>query len=59
MDWKTNQVVFYDPDSIYKYSPFLGVRLRKNTISSRNTMYLYERMPKAETGMSRVQLVVH
>ncbi|HZE18837.1 MAG TPA: hypothetical protein VE402_01835 [Candidatus Angelobacter sp.] len=32
--------------------------LRKNTISSRNTMYLYERMPRAETGTSQVQIVV-
>ncbi len=59
VDWKTNQVVFYDADSTYKYSPFLGVRLRKNTISARNTMYLYERMPKAESGTSHVQIVVH
>ncbi len=59
MDWKTNQVVFYDADSTYKYSPFLGVRLKKNTISARNTMYLYERMPRAESGTSNVQIVVH
>ncbi len=59
IDWKTNQVVFYDADSTYKYSPFLGVRLRRNTISSRNTMYLYERMPRAESGVSHVPLVVH
>jgi len=59
MDWKTNQVVFYDADSTYKYSPFLGVRLKKNTISSRNTMYLYERMPRSEVGTSHVQMVVH
>ena len=59
MDWKTNQVVFYDADSTYKYSPFLGVRLRKNTISSRNTMYLYERMGRGETGIHNVPIVVH
>jgi hypothetical protein len=59
VDWSTNQIVFYDADSTYKYSPFLGVRLRKNTISSRNTMYLYERMGRYETGVHDVPLVVH
>ena len=59
VDRSTNQVVFYDADSTYKYSPFLGVRLRKNTISSRNTMYLYERMGRNDTGIHQVPLVVH
>ena len=59
IDWATNQVVFYDADSVYKYSPFLGVGLRKNTISSRNTMYLYERMGRYETGVHHVPVVVH
>ena len=59
IDWKTDQVVFYDADSTLKYSPFLGVRLRRNTISSRNTMYLYERMEREKTGIHRVPLVIH
>ncbi len=59
IDPGTNQVVFFSGDSTYKYSPFLGVRLRRNTISSRNTMYIYERMGRDEVGTSRVQLVVH
>ena len=59
MDWRTRQVVFYDADSIYKYSPFLGVRLERNTISSRNTMYLFERVARNETDVRHVQLVVH
>jgi len=59
IDWKTNQVVFYDADSTYKYSPFLGVGLKRNTISSRNTMYIYERMGRDETGVGRVPIVAH
>jgi hypothetical protein len=59
IDEHTGQVVFYDGDSTYKYSPFLGVRLRRNTISSRNTIYLYERMARSETGAQNVQIVVH
>ena len=59
IDWKTDQVVFYDADSTYKYSPFLGVGLKRNTISSRNTMYIYERMGRDETGVRRVPIVAH
>ena len=59
IDWRTNQVIFYDADSTYKYSPFLAVRLRKNTISARNTMYLYERLGRNETGASNVPMIVH
>jgi hypothetical protein len=59
IDPQTDQVVFYDGDSTYKYSPFLGVRLRRNTISSRNTMYLYERMAREEIGVHDVQIIVH
>lgn len=59
IDPVTDQIVFYDGDSTFKYSPFLGVRLRNNTISSRNTMYLYERMSRSQTGASRPQLIVH
>lgn len=59
VDWQTDQVVFYDADSTYKYSPFLGVRLRRNTIASRNTMYLYERMGRNEVGARRIERIVH
>jgi hypothetical protein len=59
IDPKTDQVVFYDADSTLKYSPFLGVRLRRNTIASRNTMYLYERMGRDDVGASDVRLFVH
>lgn len=59
VDWQTDQVVFDDADSTYKYSPFLGVRLRRNTIASRNTMYLYERMGRNEVGARRIERIVH
>ena len=59
VDPKTDQLVFYSGDSTYKYSPFLGVRLRRNTISSRHTMFLYERMGRNETGALHPQLIVH
>ena len=59
IDSATDNIVFYSGDSTYKYSPFLGVRLKRNTISSRNTKYLYERMGKDEVGIARVPLVVH
>jgi hypothetical protein len=59
IDPVTDQVVFYDADSTFKYSPFLGVGLRHNTISSRNTMYLYERLGRNQTGASQPQLIVH
>jgi hypothetical protein len=59
LDPKTGQVVFYDADSTYKWSPFLAVRLRRNTISSRHTMFLYERMGRNETGATHPQLIVH
>ena len=59
IDPRTDQVVFYDADSTMKYSPFLGVRLRRNTIASRNTMYLYERLGRDEVGARDVRLFVH
>lgn len=59
IDSATDNIVFYSGDSTYKYSPFLGVRLKRNTISSRNTMYVYERMGRNETGVRTVPLVVH
>ena len=59
VDPKTDQVVFYDADSTYKWSPFLAVRLRRNTISSRHTILLYERMGRNETGTMHPQLIVH
>jgi hypothetical protein len=59
IDSATDNIVFYSGDSTYKYSPFLGVRLKRNTISSRNTIYLYERMGRNEVGIGQVPLVVH
>jgi hypothetical protein len=57
VDRNTGQVVFYDADSTYKYAPFLGVRLKTNTISARNTMYVYKRMRPGEAGASRISIV--
>jgi hypothetical protein len=59
VDWNTDQVVFYDADSTYKYASFLGVGLKRNTISSRNTMYVYQRMGRYETGVHKVPVVAH
>jgi len=55
----TGQGVFYDADSTFKYSPVLGVQLRNNTIASRNTMCIYERMGRDQTWPRDVQLIVH
>ena len=59
IDSSTDNIVFFSGDSTYKYSPFLGVRLKRNTIVSRNTMYLYERMGRHEVGVGQVPLTVH
>jgi hypothetical protein len=49
--------VFYDADSTYKYAPFVGIRLKNNTISARNTMYIYKRMRRDEAGAPKVPIV--
>ena len=57
VDRNTGQVLFYGPDSTYKYVPFLGVRLKNNTISARNTMYVYKRVGRDEAAPNRVSIV--
>jgi hypothetical protein len=57
VDRSTGQVVFYGADSTYKYAPFVGIRLRNNTISARNTMYVYRRMRRDEASAPRVPIV--
>lgn len=59
IDSVTNQVVFYDADSTAKYSPIVGVQLRNNTIASRNTMVVYQRLRVHEEGVRNPRLVVH
>ena len=44
VDPTTDRPLFYDPDSAYMYTPFMGVKLQNNTIASRSTMVLYERI---------------
>jgi hypothetical protein len=57
VDRNTGQVVFYGADSTYKYAPFVGIRLKNNTISARNTMYVYKRMGRDDAVTGRVPLV--
>jgi hypothetical protein len=59
IDSTTGEPLFYDPDSAYKYTPFMGVKLQNNTIASRSTMVLYERIPRDEPAMSRMKILVH
>jgi len=59
VDEATHQRFFWAPDSVYKYTPFMGVKLQKNTIASRNVMYLYERLPRAEPAMAKVRIYNH
>jgi len=54
----TGQGVFYDADSELKYSPVLGIQLRHNTIASRNTMCVYERMGPHQTGPQEPRLIL-
>lgn len=59
IDPQTGQVVFYDADSTYKWSPIIGVGLRKNTIVARNTLYIYERLLRNEEGARDVKMIIH
>lgn len=59
IDPHSEQTVFYDPDSTSKYSPFMGVQLKTNTIASRNTMYLFERIGRDAPGFTGVKMFVH
>ncbi len=59
LDPKTDQVVFYDADSTYKWSPIIGVGLRRNTSVARNTLYIYERLLRDEEGVRDVKMVIH
>jgi hypothetical protein len=49
-----DNIVFYSPDSVYKYTPVAGVGLTRNTIASRNQMILFQRIGSDETGPSDV-----
>ncbi len=59
IDPQTNQVVFYDADSTYKWSPIIGVGLRRNTIVARNTLYIYERLRRDQEGAQNVKMIIH
>jgi len=52
-------IVFYDSDSTYKWSPFLGVGLNRNSIAGRNTMILFERLKPDEVGAKDVPVYWH
>jgi hypothetical protein len=58
-DPQIDNVVFYSADSAWKYSPVVGIGLRKNTISSRDVMVLFERTSPGETGPANVPLYWH
>lgn len=58
MDSLTKQYVFWSGDSAWKYSPTVGVRLQRNTIAARNTMYIYERLAPGEVGERQAQLIL-
>jgi hypothetical protein len=59
IDSLTKQPVFWSPDSVWKYAPTVGVKLRKNTVSARNVMYVYERLAPGEEGDRHVLTVLH
>jgi hypothetical protein len=59
IDPLTKRQVFWSADSAWKYSPTVGIKLRKNTISGRNTMYIYERLAPGEEGDPHVQMILH
>jgi hypothetical protein len=44
---------------VWKYAPTVGVKLRKNTVSARNVMYVYERLAPGEQGDTRVLMIQH
>ena len=54
-----DNIVFYDSDSTYKWSPFLGVGLYRNTIAGRNTMVLFQRLRPDEEGAKDVPVHWH
>ena len=49
-----DNIVFYSPDSMYKWTPVAGVGLRRNTIAARDQMILFERIGAHETGPADV-----
>ena len=59
IDPGTGQVVFYDADSTYKWSPIIGVGLRRNTIAARPALYVYERLLRNEPGARDVKMIIH
>jgi len=59
VDPETRQGVFHDADSTGMYSAILGVRLRNNTIASRNTMVVFKRYPVGSPAVASPELVVH
>ncbi len=54
-----DNIVFYDADSTYKYSPVVGVGLTRNTIASRDVMVLFERLRPEEKGTVDVPVYWH
>ncbi|HET9253456.1 MAG TPA: hypothetical protein VFP58_15185, partial [Candidatus Eisenbacteria bacterium] len=49
-DPEIDNIVFYSPDSSYKYTPVAGVGLTRNTIASRDQMILFQRIGFREVG---------
>jgi hypothetical protein len=49
-----DNIVFYSPDSMYKWTPVAGVGLRRNTIAARDQMILFQRIGAHETGPADV-----
>lgn len=54
-----DNIVFYDSDSTYKWSPVVGIGLYRNSIASRNTMVLFERLKPDEEGPRDVPVYWH
>lgn len=58
-DPKTDNFLFYDADSTYRYELLAGVQLRKNTICASDRMTVYERLGPGDPSPSRRFLYVY
>jgi hypothetical protein len=57
-DPRTGFPNFWSSDSSYKYAPIVRIGLRQNTISSRNTMVLFERLRPDEEAAETAPVYV-
>jgi Glycosyltransferase family 87 len=55
-DPQIDNIVFFAPDSTYKYTPVAGVGLTRNTIASLDQMILFQRIGLHETGPAEVSV---